>query len=390
MRIAVVCSDQGVRVPGDKGASIHLTSITRALQALGHEVRLYGVAGHEDPPADLDVRLLPHPGRSSGFRRELRKLEFTERFAGAFLDDVCDFAPQLVYERLALFGVAGARLAASCKALHAVEVNALLAEEEARWRGLHLQGTASRREREVLNAADLCVAVSREVEAAIRASVPGAVTTVVPNGVELELFRTLPSRNEARDLHGLARDARVVGFTGALRPWHGLEHAIRALALLDEATVLAVAGDGPARSDLEQVASSCGVASRVIWLGQMPHHRVPSFLAALDVAVAPYPALDGFAFSPLKLFEYVAAGVPIVASGIGQVRDVLDEAGAGTCVPPGDVPALAAALERSLLDPERSRSVAAAGRAYALANLGWEQRAAAVLAAIGRENDAVA
>ena len=71
MRIVFVCSDLGVRVPGTKGASLHLQSISQALVDVGHEVLLVGVRGHGDPPAGPATLLLDHPGRTTG--RQLRR-----------------------------------------------------------------------------------------------------------------------------------------------------------------------------------------------------------------------------------------------------------------------------------------------------------------------------
>ena len=115
----------------------------------------------------------------------------------------------------------------------------------------------------------------------------------------------------------------MLAFVGALRPWHGVDVAVRALALLPGA-VLCVAGDGPVHEQLERLAARLGVAGRVRWLGQVPHGDVPRLLAAADVALAPYPELPGFGFSPLKLYEYLGAGVPVVASDLGQIRIALD------------------------------------------------------------------
>jgi Glycosyltransferase Family 4 len=148
MRIAVLCSDLGIRIPGPKGASLHLTAITRALAAVGHEVLLIGVAGH-GPPPDIGVEyvLLPHPGRTTGLRRELRKIAFCEELPAGLRDSLRRFAPQMLYERLSLFGTAGAAIAQEFDIPHVVEVNALLSREDSAWRGLHLSTLAVDRER---------------------------------------------------------------------------------------------------------------------------------------------------------------------------------------------------------------------------------------------------
>ncbi len=256
MRITVLCTDLGVRIPGDKGASMHLASITEAFAATGHTVQLIAVAGHGAPPAGLtEVHLLPHPGRAEGLQRERNKLAFVETVADTMAAAVKAFAPDVVYERLSLFGAAGTRLAAEvpgCR--HVLEVNSLLAEEEAQWRGLQQTKLAIRVERSVLAGADLAIAVSSEVAQKISAAAPNAHHCVVANGADVERFRELPDRSTARVTLGLPPEARIVTFVGALRPWHGVDLAIEAIASTEELH-LAIAGDGPVRDDLETKAA---------------------------------------------------------------------------------------------------------------------------------------
>jgi glycosyltransferase involved in cell wall biosynthesis len=377
MRIAVVCSDTGIRIPDTKGASLHLQAIATALTRIGHHVMLFGVAGHGGPPPGMEAMLIRHPGWSKGIRREIRKLSTVERLAREAHEPLTRFAPNVVYERLSLFGTAGRRLAAASGARHVLEVNALLADEEAQWRGLKLAGLARRRERAVLLGADLRVAVSDEVAAAVDGVAPHSRTSVVPNGVDGRLFVHLPGRMEARTFLGLPPDRPLIGFAGSFRPWHGLEVAIGALAELPGA-VMAIAGEGEVRAPLEKRAHDLGVSDRVCWTGQLPHHLIPGFLAALDIAVLPYPALPGFSFSPLKLYEYLAAGVPIVASDLGQIRTTLEGGRWGALVRPGDPTALAEGIRGVLADPIRAGEIAAAGRRMALQEHTWEQRARAL------------
>ncbi len=380
MKIAVVCSDLGVRVPGDKGASLHLMAITEAFRAIGHTVMLIGVAGHGEPPACDRTLLLAHPGRSEGLERERRKIAFTEDLFSAALQPVVEFGPDIVYERLALFGSAGMRLADAARAVHVVEVNALLAEEELTWRGLSLRDEATSRERAVLEHAAVRVAVSAEVGADVDRVAPGGTTVTVPNGVDLALFARRPNAAAARRHLGVPAGRRLVVFTGALRPWHGVDVAVHALAHLADDVDLMVAGGGEVEVELRALAADLGVAERVHWLGQRAHDEIPAVLAAADVAVAPYPPLAGFGFSPLKLYEYLAAGVPVVASRIGQVCDALDGGRFGTLVEPGDVAELAEAVSDVLARPADAAVVAEAARRFAHEHHGWHSRAADIVA----------
>lgn len=386
MRIAVLCTDLGVRVPDEsKGAAIHLLAIAKAFAGIGNDVMLVGVAGHGAAPAEVDTFLLPHPGRSEGLERERRKLAFVRHTIEEAAGPLKAFRPDAVYERLSLFGLAGRALADLLEVPHALEANALIAQEEAEWRGLQLRSLACRREQLVLERADVCFAVSDELRTQLLRSVPGARVVVVPNGVDTSRFERLPDRREARRLAGLPLDSRVIVFVGSLRPWHGLELGIQALRRLPDEVLLAVAGDGHERARLTRVSEQLGVAGRVRWLGQRPHDEVPGVLAAADVAIAPYPASNGFSFSPLKLYEYLAAGVPTVASDVGQVRAALDGGAYGALVPPGDVEALAQAI-RAAFGP-RARTTAAQAREHALRAHAWDGRAREIVTELERARD---
>ncbi|QKE84486.1 glycosyltransferase [Arthrobacter sp. NEB 688] len=351
MRVLVLCTDQGVRVPGAKGAALHLRAVAEAYAGLGHDVLLLGVAGHGAPPAHprLRTHLLPHPGQAEGVLRERNKLALVERFVTEGEAVARHFAPDVVHERLALFGTAGLRLARATGARHVVEVNALLALEEARWRGLGHVAVAREREHAVLAGADLVAPVSEELAAQVRTVVgPHAPVVTVPNGVDPRPFDRPLDRSAVRARLGLPLGARAVVFTGTLRPWHGVEVAVEALAALPRDVHLVVVGDGPVREALASRATALGVASRLHLTGALPHDEAVAAVRCADVAIAPYPDLPDFSFSPLKLYEYLAAGVPVVASDLGQPRALLGGLGVGRLVRPGDPTDLAAGIRAAL------------------------------------------
>jgi alpha-maltose-1-phosphate synthase len=385
MRILVLCSDTGVRVGDCKGAALHLLAVTSAFAALGHQTEVVGVAANPAGPLerwDVPQHVVPHPGRAQGRIRELRKRAVVEQVAARGLDVAARLRPDLVYERLSLFGTAGLRVATTARARHVVEINALLTREEVSWRGLHDAELAQAAEAKVLASADLRVAVSEEVAGEVRPYAGGGPMIVVPNGVDVEVFGDRPDRALARAELGLPVSTRLVCFTGSLRPWHGLDIAMAALAALPNDIHLVVAGDGPVRLELDRRARDLRLGGRVHWLGQVAHSQIPLVLAACDLAIAPYPALPEFAFSPLKLYEYLAAGIPVVASSIGQIPQTLDGGRWGCLVVPGDPGALAAGIAGVLRDPAAAQARAGLAREYALAEHGWAHRAQQVLTAV--------
>src|SRR5262249_52500974 len=145
----------------------------------------------------------------------------------------------------------------------------------------------------------------------------------------------------------------TVGFVGTLKAWHGLSILVNAFDALHKqhfATRLLIVGDGPEREKLASDLAQRGLVKAAEFTGAVAPGEIPGLLASMDVAFAPYPPLANFYFSPLKVYEYMAAGLPVVASRLGQLQSLIEPEVDGLLVPPGDSAALAAALERLLKD----------------------------------------
>jgi glycosyltransferase involved in cell wall biosynthesis len=157
-------------------------------------------------------------------------------------------------------------------------------------------------------------------------------------------------------------DNYVVGFAGSLKSWHGVGVLVSAwMQAAKPGWSLLLVGEGPELARLATQAAQPGHRGRVVFTGAISHDEMPEYVAAMDVAVAPYRSIPGFYFSPLKLYEYLAMGKAVVASGIGQVRKVVRHGENGLLVPPGDADALGAAL--SLLGGDPALRASLAGRA---------------------------
>ena len=165
-----------------------------------------------------------------------------------------------------------------------------------------------------------------------------------------------------------------VGFVGTLKPWHAVEDLIEAFAGLhrqDGDAQLLIVGDGPQRHILETKVVACGVHDAVDFHGAVAPAEVPPLLASMDVAVVPYSPIEGFYFSPLKLFEYMAAGRAIVAAAIGQMETFVVDGVTGLLYPPGDIACLTSALARLAADEPLRRRLGAAARRVAVRDHTW-------------------
>jgi glycosyltransferase involved in cell wall biosynthesis len=177
--------------------------------------------------------------------------------------------------------------------------------------------------------------------------------SIVPNGVELEVFRPDAQPLGVRKELGL-ENKKVVCFVGALGPWHGLENLIRSIPCVledvpDAEFLLVGAMKEFGTSHIAEMAKEYGVSEKMHLLGRKLPNEIPRVLVESDVAVAPYPARD-FGFSPLKLFEYMACGVPIVCSDLPSTREIVEDDRNGLLVPPEDEDSLSEAIVRILID----------------------------------------
>lgn len=378
MRVAYICADPGVPVFGHKGSSVHVQSVLRALQGQGASVELFAMRrGGEAPPdlAAVPVHRLPRPPKGDLEQRELGLLAANHALAEA-LAAAGPF--DMVYERYALWSYSGLEWARASGLPALLEVNAPLIEEQTRHRGLHHLALAAASTGRAFAAASALLAVSAEVAGYLEAHPSaGGRVHLVPNGVDPSRFR----RDDRPSLPGPA-GSFTVGFVGTLKPWHGLDTLADAFALLRARGVparLLLVGDGPERGATEGRLAALGLAEHVVLTGAVPPAAIPGLLRSMHVAVAPYPPLESFYFSPLKVFEYLAAGLPTVASRIGQIEQLIAHGRSGLLYPPGDVGALADALARLHADPRLAAQLGLAGRALVARSHSWDALAGRIL-----------
>lgn len=334
MRIAYVSVDPGIPVFGTKGASVHIQEVVRELRSRGHEVVVLTTHKGIDIPADLaDLEVIEVPiGKGPTADREQAQrdasTDITQRvLAGGF---------DLIYERYSLFST----VIADSALPGILEVNAPLIDEQKTHRELIGEAYALAALRQQVASARATVCVSDPVRAWVQGHCGGNTIHTVPNGVNTSRITPQPAET----------DPPVVVFVGTLKPWHGVAELIDAAALADETWQLRIIGTGPEQSNLEQLAKRLNVA--VDFRGAVAPELMPQHLAGASIGVAPYPAMDtddDQYFSPLKVYEYMAAGLAVVASSVGQIPTVME--GAGVLVPPSNAKELSRAIDALIANP---------------------------------------
>jgi glycosyltransferase involved in cell wall biosynthesis len=378
MRIAYVCADRGVPVFGQKGCSIHVQEVIAGLIAQGARVDLFATRLEGDPPSGLEnVRLhaLPAVPRVDGATREQAALAANHGLQTALLEE----GPfELVYERYSLWSFAGMVSARAMGIPGLLEVNSPLILEEEGHRGLSDRAGAERVAERAFGAASALIAVSEEVGAYLE-NFPEARGRIyiVPNGVNPERF---PEHQEPA--LPAPPGTFTVGFVGKVRPWHGIPVLIDAFEMFhgrEPRSRLLIIGEVPELASLMADLSARGLRDVVQFTGPVAPSQVPGLLASMDVAVAPYPNESEFYFSPLKVYEYMAAGLPVIASRVGQLARLIEHDVNGLFCPPGDPVALATALGRLRHEPALGLRLGRAARLTVLKDHTWEDVARRIL-----------
>jgi glycosyltransferase involved in cell wall biosynthesis len=234
------------------------------------------------------------------------------------------------------------------------------------------------REKRVYSRSDGLVFISKKLEKRIKSIIPAAADKpciVAHDGVRSDWL----SEDFTRD------GKKYICYTGSLYPWKGIDVLIAAMDLLPDETLL-IAGGGKRLNELKGMAERRGLKN-IIFTGEVRHQSVPGILAHAKMAVLPNINSGPSAFSsPLKLFEYMAFGLPIVASDIEVFREVLVHRKNAMLVRPDDPEALASGIKSLLKDTAMTKNIAVQAR-QDVADFTYERRVEKIIGLISRMND---
>ena len=214
------------------------------------------------------------------------------------------------------------------------------------------------------------------------AGVPGDKVMVAADAVDLATFDTEMAKAEARQRLGLPTDKKIIGYTGSFRTLQmdkGISAILKALPQIPDAIFVAVGGSRPDIDHYQKEAAANGVAERVLLLPRADLDKLAVYQKAFDVLMMPFPRTKHYEYymSPLKMFEYMAAKRPIVASDLPSVREVLNDDNA-IIVEPDNAAALAEGVLRVLRDEDLAKRISQ--QAFADVKLfTWKNRAKMIL-----------
>lgn len=376
MRILYIAS--GIPVPGTLGGSTHTLEVARGLAARGHT--LHVVACRREGAFEPGALVRPVSAHFEQF--VLHQLDIPKPLSLLAASVIMRLArairPDVIMERYYNFAGAGVFVARHLHLPLLLEVNALIVDPPQVFKRRlddALGGPLRRWAVAQCLAAD---AIVTPLHTTVPAATPRSKIVELPWGAAVERFQTLADP-------AAPHPPRVV-FLGSFRAWHGVLDGVRAALLLLERGVAAefvFIGDGPERAAAERLAAPR--AAHFTFTGPVAYDQVPPLLAGASVGIAPFntaphPALRaaGFFWSPLKIYEYMAAGLPVVTANIPPLNEIIREGSEGALFHEGDPGSLADALTRVLRSPAEARAMGQRARERVVARYSWARHCEAL------------
>jgi glycosyltransferase involved in cell wall biosynthesis len=420
-RIAYVFAQAHQPVYWPTGHSIHVRAICRALREVGHDVFiLAALKGDDDgdPNAprvhELAPRIASLRSRSGGSTAasgtpraatesraspstslHLRSIAYDiarmiwwrswdEYFYRRARSAILRERPDFLYERYVRGSSAGARLAREFDLPYVLEINTSFTFPSEWWSDHSplFPWHIARMERNLTAAADKLIVVSSYLRDYFLATgTPSEKLVVMLNAADVHRFDVDSSERErVRRVHDL-EDGLVVGFVGSLKPRHGVDVLIRGFhrCIMQFPTLrLLIVGDGPLHDSLKKLAADNVGLDRVIFVGAVPHGDVPAYVSAMDITVCPAPEVPSHHLSPIKLFEYMAAGKPVIAASFSDIATVLEDHENGLLVDPGDDAKLADAVLELAREAELRDRLGRAAYDTIRSSYTWQRNAQAI------------
>jgi glycosyltransferase involved in cell wall biosynthesis len=398
MKILYLSADPGINVSGVLGGASHIRESVRHLGILGHTVLQVASDGPNVPNQEIPdnrncIRVKKHSffqyvadnsknipsqghdpakvvttlkkpekitGRIKSFisawlygtcRHQLHRMEEESFYRHRFFQTVKRLIdqehPDAVYERYALGHHKVFSFCRKKKIPYILEVNAVLGQEMKKNRYV------CAREMKFLRRVAPVFVVSEHLKNMIDPENSNII--VNPNGVDIDQFNPDVSAGDVKEKYQL-QDHSIIGWVGGFGPFRGIEEFIDIAAEIYPKrlnTKFLIVGDGPLKGSVLKKISQKKLQEAVILTGTVSRQKIPEYIAAMDMALAPYPGSGAWYFSPLKVFEYMAMGKAVAATQMGQCAELLRQ-GRGLLMPPGN-PSLWAERIVDLLDNPQQR-----------------------------------
>lgn len=364
-----------------KGSVVHVREIIAGLRKLGHQVGLIACSWVKFEKADYFYNLhrtlgiKKQPYFISSFFLFICLLKILPRYNIIYARDyhtvIIALIPRIIFKKKLVF-----------------EINGLANEEQKlkidSFFNRILCSLIRRAERMATRYSDRIVSVTPQIASYLvrHFYCPAGKVEVIHNGVNTKIFH--PIGNEASLLHwkeklGISQEEMVVAFIGNMAPWQGVEYLIQVVPLLIpriENIKFMIIGDGILKKKFEAEVNRLGLSRHFLFTGMVRYKQIPLYINIADICVTLKKRLKS-GYSPIKLYEYMACGKPVIASRV-EGLEFIETEGTGRLIEPGDLKDLKEALLDLLTAPEKRVDMGQRGLKIVQERFTWDSRASKI------------
>jgi glycosyltransferase involved in cell wall biosynthesis len=389
------------RINSPDGSSVHCRAFVQSVEMLANQIRSYPAVGPITNHNKLSFvkkdwiyyikRINWKTLRRYGHYLNPNVSEFVTFLEGGVttlkdyikLDKIAaKFGPDVIIFRYRLFNFAPFKVAKRYQIPLVCEINSLKSMELGLMKG-GVRTTILTRwgERKAISKANAIFTVSNAIKEKVQQyqTNKNKSVRVIPNGVDIEQFKPNKVRRDRIRSRLRLSEKRVLGYVGSYKIWHGLDTALEVIEQLvekDSKFHLLLVGYGHQYDQISKKIHTKHLESHVSQTGQVSHEKIPEYISAFDYALMTYPKLDDFYFSPLKMFEYMAMGIQVISTDVGQISEVITHGKNGWLVEP---PSVSQFCKIILTAEKQTHSVSESARKLMTEQYSWRMNAERIL-----------
>ncbi len=364
------------------GSTIKALELYKALEEQNHHVKIHWRQGESSPVDNQSQSLRRFMKRN--FKKLFQEPNQLARNFAFFMGEkriLEEDRPDLLISRLDAYLCSPGFAANRYKIPHIVEADSPATYEIRHFypEYFHHPNLMEQIELKMIQHADRAFCVSNQLKSHfISRGIDEKKIEVITNGVDVSRFNPeIPCQfvTKKYNLH----KKTVIGFVGSFHYWHGVDNLIQLISeivTLNPGVVFMMVGRGGAlKSDLDRFIREINLEDLVFCTGFVPHEEIPAYINAMDIVVAPYPPLEFFYYSPVKIYEYLACGKPVVTTGIGQIAELIENGKTGLLCDPEDTKALIEAVQQLIRNHKMRASIGRNASGFITSNHTWEHKA---------------
>jgi len=380
MHLLFTCADPQITTRNHRGYAIHIRELLDALTRQQVAVTPCIAGDLTQRESRPDSRLKTVLKNSflkplAYYWRDRVKWNDSRKMAAHILQQISS-PPDVIYERYEGTSQLGWRLAQKFRVPLVLEINAPF-WQDARYYNHHRTRLADRLDHKIVSQAQAVVVVTQPLKNyLIQMGIPGEKIRVISNGVNIETFAHPGPLSGTEGLPQL-KHKLVIGYVGSFSKWHRLDWLVEAAAQIPDAAIhFLLVGNGADQPRIRHLVQQRNLTRKFTFTGEIPYSQIPAYLQRFDIAVL--PGTEAYC-SPIKIFEYLAAGKPVVAPDLATLRPIITPGETGMLFKENELADWVTALKFLIHNPVRRDEIGTNGFNQVRTRFSWENTATEII-----------